>query len=1261
MKNLFGALVALFSSTFCFSQTTKVKAEKYPSLLWEISGKGLSSPSYLFGTMHVSSKMAFHLSDSFYLGIQNAQVVALETNPGTWQEDFSRYDLDGESLRNRQARIYRTYNAEALPQDYLSINSLRLPQFEKGLEAVLYSSPPIINSFLYRSNTEAGSDYEEDTYLDLHIFQTGRKLGKKICGVEDFDGSMQLVKEAYSDAAKEKKRPRNNEYDNELSYARLEEAYRTGNLDLLDTINKFNSQSAAFDEKFLYRRNEIQAASIDSILRSGSRLFVGVGAAHLPGRRGVIEILRRKGYKLRPIKMVRRDGHHKESLEKLRVPVQFTKQVAEDHFYSVSVPGKLYSFGRNGSGVEMKQFADMINGSYYMVTRFFTDAATLGQSALAVEGKLDSVLYENIAGKILVKKAIVKNGYRGYDITARTRRGDVQRYNIFITPFEILLFKMSGNGDYVQRGEEATRFFQSIQLASFKTEWKNWSPASGGFAAEMPHQPHVVFDQNKRYAAFDPLTKTAVEIVRTDVHNYNFLEEDSFDLALMEESFASSESIGRNLSKQWLKIDGYPALEARYRNKDSSVTAVRFLIQGPHYYTVIATAPTETKTMERFLRSFGVKPFVYGEAKSQKDTLLQYTVASPVALHKESKLQLYPDEAYLDSEDADDSLTDNGSYQSRTIESDSTGEKIYVSYFKPSPYYFSGEETTKRDSVAFVKEWTVRNKKLDTLANGLIVYEYELGNRQSSRMLKGKTFIRKGLSYNLETELDTLSKQTSFVRRFFDSFQPSDTTAGSDGKTKKTALFFSQFFSADTLLHKKAVKNVGLVDVDSDDFLQLKKSIESLTWKEKAYLSVKKDFIAKLAAIKTATTTDYLKNLYAAAGDTAELQTAVLETLLGQQTAYAYRVFGDILQSDPPVLDESNGNTSYAGHNVRYRQSAFDDKQTPFFQNGNFFDNLTDSLQLTAGIVKGLLPLLNISDYEQPLMELLGALVDSNLIRPAEYEAYLPTFVLKAKQALKNQLSLEKAKAIETAKQAGDKDSEPIDRLNENNDYGNNKLSLYATLLLPFWDRNPQVPLLVSQLLRSSDHRLRYNTVLLLLRNHRSVPDSIIGAFAAMDDYRYELYTDLTALNKTSIFPTAFAQQLHMARSRLLHSAEYSKPDTLAYLDKRSLDYKGQKGVLYFFKYREKADNSNWKIGVAGLLPADSTAIEFSDRMLANDEEEDLDFTDLTGTKLLSDTPLNEQLDKLCKKLVYGRRKSAARFYEDEDGYGNYGLTRMQD
>ncbi|HLG38306.1 MAG TPA: TraB/GumN family protein, partial [Chitinophagaceae bacterium] len=138
MKRILFLLLAI--SPFLLSAQPKIKDKKYPSLLWEISGKGLKKPSYLFGTMHVSSKLAFQLADSFYLGIRNADVVALETNPESWQEDMSKYkDEEGEEDNGYNYRYRGGYMS--MPDDYLSINTLKFYKYDKKIERSLYSSP----------------------------------------------------------------------------------------------------------------------------------------------------------------------------------------------------------------------------------------------------------------------------------------------------------------------------------------------------------------------------------------------------------------------------------------------------------------------------------------------------------------------------------------------------------------------------------------------------------------------------------------------------------------------------------------------------------------------------------------------------------------------------------------------------------------------------------------------------------------------------------------------------------------------------------------------------------------------------------------------------------------------------------------------------------------------------------------------------------------------------------------------------------------
>ena len=116
---------------------------------------------------------------------------------------------------------------------------------------------------------------------------------------------------------------------------------------------------------------------------------MGVGAAHLPGSNGVIELLREKGYALRPIYMQGRDASAKESVEKLKVPVVFRQVTTDDGFVTVKMPGPLYrmTVPNFRSTNDNWQYADMDNGAYYMLTRVQTHAGLLNQNINTVVKK----------------------------------------------------------------------------------------------------------------------------------------------------------------------------------------------------------------------------------------------------------------------------------------------------------------------------------------------------------------------------------------------------------------------------------------------------------------------------------------------------------------------------------------------------------------------------------------------------------------------------------------------------------------------------------------------------------------------------------------------------------------------------------------------------------------------------------------------------------------------------------------------------------
>lgn len=1236
--------------------------KKYPSLLWEITGNGLKKPSYLFGTMHVSDKLAFHLGDTFYNAIKSAEVVALETNPETWQDDYSKSAFFG--ARGKEPGSYLGRGGWQAATDNMRITTFAIDTYEEAIKSALSVEPSMINGMLYRTYGTRTDDFEEDTFLDMYIFQVGKKLGKRLSGVENFEESEKLVMEAYKDMIRDHKRKKKS-YDMEgmmTNPKKVEEAYRRGDLDMLDSLEAMTVFSDAFQEKFLYKRNEIQANSIDSIIKKQS-LFVGVGAAHLPGKRGVIEMLREKGYTLRPMRMDDRNSLQKESIEKIRMGHPYVSQSPTDGLYKVNIPGKKFYQFTEWNGMDVVQYADLVNGAYYMVTRIKTNSLAFGHSTETVARKVDSLLYENVPGKIIRKTAITKNGYRGFDIVNRTRRGDYQRYNIFITPFELIIFKMSGNGEYVTGGAEADKFFQSIQLKDYNAgQWQAWQPATGGFSIQLPHTPALLRDNNVgtdrlEYSAWDKQEGNSYLVMKVNLHNYSFLEEDSFELNLVDESYGYSSFIEKQLNRKFISVNGYPALETKYSHKDGSFSSAKYIIRGPVYYAVIARYKKENANVRRFMESFTLQPFIYPAVKPRTDSSLHYTVQSPVFPEPGKKEEPAGMEdiykmAYEEMGMGD--ILGAGEEKYSIIANDTTGEKILVTYTALPKYAYW------KDSAAFWKEsfddtwdedstYIIRLDKQYDLPNGMKCRERQYTDTGSSRLLMVKTLFREGHLFNIVTLTDTISRPSSFLQNFFTSFTPADTLKGTSVFTRKSSQVLKELFSKDSLTARKASRALFLVHFDSTDAPLLKQAIDNLNWDHTEYLRTKKYLVGWLGTSRDSSIINYLQALYWKVKDTSDLQHAILNTLTSQRTRLSFKAFKDLILQEPPIKEGNSWGDEAVSvvpgwHTTIYPPLSAGRRRYINAPTGDgMWYELYDTLALTKNIFPDILQLMHIDDYESQVMFLLTRMVDSGFLKAADYEPYFGKIYLDGKQLLKKQVAAEGKVKIE---QAGKKDKRGIAGLlggdddeeeEQDIDEGNDELQQYAALLLPFRDKHPGVQSFFDQLMKTGDRRLLYNTFLLLLRNKQPVPDSLFPKYAKLDEYRSELYADLQKLKMTDKFPASYKTQMEIARSLLINGpGSYDKIDTLVFLDKLPVTYKGNKGYVYFYKYKKMRDDVSWQLASVGMQPEKANEVSV----------EDDEFTVRDERKLDNDTPVKEQLEKMLKEMVYSKRSSASEFYE---------------
>ncbi len=247
-------LVIIFLSHLSLAQEIVVENQ----LLWEISGNGLKKNSYLFGTFHTNDKRVFRLSDSTYFAINQAEAVVLETDV---TELFVKWDTRREEVR-------LLYDENGNP----------------------YTSSRNASKTLY------GDENGMPQFLDAYFHQYCFNASKEFYPLESVQDQLNLL------GGKSDYLPSYSEMESRIvSQEKIVGLYLNGDIYALDKLMRTSLlvYPGLYDE-LIIDRNELMLKGIDSLLKQ-KQLFIAVGAGHLAGDKGLINLLRAKGYKLRKV------------------------------------------------------------------------------------------------------------------------------------------------------------------------------------------------------------------------------------------------------------------------------------------------------------------------------------------------------------------------------------------------------------------------------------------------------------------------------------------------------------------------------------------------------------------------------------------------------------------------------------------------------------------------------------------------------------------------------------------------------------------------------------------------------------------------------------------------------------------------------------------------------------------------------------------------------------------------------------------------
>ena len=281
-------IVAAFLCSIVFSAQAQ-RNEK--SLLWEISGNGLTAPSYLYGTIHLVCPNDFVLSDSLKAKFGKAQQIVLEID----MDDPAMMAKMMQTMYMKDGKKLKILLNEA---DYTQLSAYVKDSLGMGIGFIETMKPFAAMSLFYTKMLRcAPQSYE------MVLMQMAQASKKEVLGLETIESQMAIFdKIPYEKQAQMLMQLVKKSQEAAAEFKDLVKLYKKQDVDELEkTMDKSSFEFEGYENDILYNRNAAWIAEIEKLAAKKPTLFA-VGAAHLGGKKGVLALLRKAGFRVRAVR-----------------------------------------------------------------------------------------------------------------------------------------------------------------------------------------------------------------------------------------------------------------------------------------------------------------------------------------------------------------------------------------------------------------------------------------------------------------------------------------------------------------------------------------------------------------------------------------------------------------------------------------------------------------------------------------------------------------------------------------------------------------------------------------------------------------------------------------------------------------------------------------------------------------------------------------------------------------------------------------------
>lgn len=257
------------------------------SLLWKISRSDCPQPSYIFGTMHLKDLRAFHYKDAVEEKIRDSSAFATE---------FRLDDIDPDLTEQyMQLPSGLTLNQLLKPKRFEKIDALIQSITGQSLFVFNHSKPMVISNII----TESLFQKDMPLSLDATLYEYAKSQNKTLLGLETYEEQLEILEKIPLELQVKGLWKMVKNYE-KFQEDMIEIATLYENADLKKLYKKVKKSSKGLRKLMIYDRNKKMVQRFITVAVETS-ICAAIGAGHLGGKKGILHLLRQKGFTTTPI------------------------------------------------------------------------------------------------------------------------------------------------------------------------------------------------------------------------------------------------------------------------------------------------------------------------------------------------------------------------------------------------------------------------------------------------------------------------------------------------------------------------------------------------------------------------------------------------------------------------------------------------------------------------------------------------------------------------------------------------------------------------------------------------------------------------------------------------------------------------------------------------------------------------------------------------------------------------------------------------